>query len=502
MSQSNTSTRRSLRLSARISFFLIVAAILPLFIALTMSEVQTRATLINQANRTLEADAQTHAQLIENYLRAKLLEVRTLDNTPVVQQYSTDPAHNQAALAVLVKNGLAINKSNDPDIILVTHFDLRGHALFSYSIYGLKLQPHGKYLIPPADLENLAQSKSLQYVSGVYYDPLTRQSTIELYTTVYSSVLKKPLGIIRSTLSLDYIWTIVSSEKGSNGDGSYAFILDENGVRIVDPDPQSLFTSVAPLNSEFQQMSKDEQRYGKESNIPVLADETLQGLLNLKKPPVAFSETPIGKHEVFQATWRRFSTVPWTYIVLTPENSIYIVANQQLFITLLVAVLVLIPAAALGWIIGSSIAFPISRAVDSLLRSSSALNRLSENEKRIASEQIWVVDSTETGLQSIRYYTIASKKAVRQLNMLGNDLLARPTREKQAILHGVAQIVDIGCYFEQAIIQQDESNRKVAVAMKVTGEVAKQIESGAKSLDDATTVLDQVVNQLRRVAGN
>ncbi len=37
--------------------------------------------------------------------------------------------------------------------------------------------------------------------------------------------------------------------------------------------------------------------------------------------------------------------------------------------------------------------------------------------------------------------------------------------------------------------------------MKVTGEVAKQIESGAKSVDDATTVLDQVVNQLRRVAG-
>ncbi len=501
MSQSKAPTRRLLSLSARVSFFLIVAAILPLFIALIISEVQTRATLIDQANRTLEADAQTHAQLIENYLTAKLLEVRTLDNTPIVQQYFTDPAHNQAALAVLTQNGLAINKSNDPDILLVTHFDLRAHYLFSYSIYGLKPQLHGKYLIPPADLENLAQSKSLQYVSGVYYNPLTRQSTVELYTIVYSFALKKPLGIIRSTLSLDYIWNIVSSEKGSNGDGSYAFILDENGVRIVDPDPQSLFTSVAPLNSKFQQLIKDEQLYGKESDVPVLADGTLQSLLNLKKPPVAFSETPVGKHEVFQATWRRFSTIPWTYVVLTPQNSIYTVANQQLSITLQVAVVVLILAAALGWIIGNSIALPISQAVESLLKSSSALNRLSENEKKIASEQIWMVDSSEKGLQSIRYYTSASKQAVRQLNTLGNDLLARPERAKPAILNGVAQIVDIGRYFEQAIIQQDESNRKVAVAMKVTGEVAKQIESGAKSVDDATTVLDQVVNQLRRVAG-
>lgn len=502
MSQRNASTRRSLRLSVRISFFLILAAILPLFIALVISEVQTRATLINQANRTLEADAQTHSQLIENYLTAKLLEVRTLDNTPIVQQYFADPAHNQPALAVVVQNGLAINKSNDPDIILVTHFDLKGHYLFHYSIYGLKPQPHGKYLIPPPDMQHLAKSKSLQYVSDVYYDPLTQQSMIELYTIVYSTTLHKPVGIIRSTLSLAYIWNIVNSEKGANGDGSYAFILDENGVRIVDPDPQSLFTSVAPLSSQLQQIIKDKHSYGKVSDVPVLADEALKGVLNLNKQPVTFSVTPAGKQEVFQAIWRRFSKVPWTYVVLTPQNSIYFVANQQLFITLMVAVLVLIPLGVIGWLVGSSISYPISRAVESLRRSSSALNRLSENEKKIASEQIWMMDSSETGLKSIQYYTDASKKAVLQLNTLGNDLLARPEREKPVILNGVAQMINIGRYFEQAIIHQYERNRKVAVAMKVTSEVAKQIESGAKSVDDATTVLDQVVNQLRRIIGS
>ena len=65
--------------------------------------------------------------------------------------------------------------------------------------------------------------------------------------------------------------------------------------------------------------------------------------LNLNKLPATFSVTPAGKHEIFQGIWRRFSTVPWTYVVLTPQNSIYFVANQQLFITLMVAVLVLIP---------------------------------------------------------------------------------------------------------------------------------------------------------------
>jgi Cache domain len=502
MDQRQASRRRTLRLSVRISFFLILAAILPLFIALIFSELQTRATLINQADRTLAADAQTHAQLIENYLAAKLLEVRTLDNTPIVQQYFEDPVHNQAALAVVLQNGLAINKSNDPDIVLVTHFDLQGHYLFHYSIYNLKPQPHGKYLIPPTDLQNLAKSKSLQYVSGVYYDPSKHQSTIDLYTTVYSTALHKPVGIIRSTLSLAYIWNIVNSEKGANGDGSYAFILDANGVRIIDPDPQTLFTSVAPLTSQLQQSIKDEQLYGKQSNIPVLAAPTFKGGLNLKNLPVTFSVTPPGKNEVFQASWRSFSTVPWTYFVLTPQNSIYFVANQQLFITLLVALLVLIPLGLLGWLVGSSIAHPISRSVESLQLSSSALSRLSENEKRIASEQIWMMDSSEMGLKSIQYYTDTSKKAVRQLNTLGNDLLARPEREKRAILNGVAQMLNIGRYFEQSISHQNERNRQVAVAMKTTREVAKQIESGAKSVENATTMLDQVVYQLRRIIGN
>src|SRR5256885_16573908 len=77
-----------------------------------------------------------------------------------------------------------------------------------------------------------------------------------------------------------------------------------------------------------------------------------------------------------------------------------------------------------------------------------------------------MMDSSETGLKSIQYYTDASKKAVLQLNTLGNDLLARPEREKPGILNGVAQMINIGRYFEQAIIHQYERNRKVAAAMK------------------------------------
>src|SRR5256885_17259205 len=92
-----------------------------------------------------------------------------------------------------------------------------------------------------------------------------------------------------------------------------------------------------------------------------------------------------------------------------------------------------------------------------------------------------MMDSSETGLKSIQYYTDASKKAVLQLNTLGNDLLARPEREKPVILNGVAQMINIGRYFEQAIIHQYERNRKVAGAMQGGREGGKQTESGGET---------------------
>ena len=67
MSQTTSSVRKSVPLSIRISLWLLVASILPLLLTLIISELQSRSTLISQASRTMETDAQTHAQLIDNY---------------------------------------------------------------------------------------------------------------------------------------------------------------------------------------------------------------------------------------------------------------------------------------------------------------------------------------------------------------------------------------------------------------------------------------------------
>ncbi len=496
----NSSTRKSLPLSIRISLWLIAVSILPLLLALVISELQSRSTLISQASRTMETDAQTHAQLIDNYFTEKLIILKSLDYTPLVQQFLLDPAGDQQNVPTILANGLAIQRLVDPDVTIVTFFDTRGNVLLFYSLYGLKPQLHGKYMIPPEDAQQIA--KGQQFISGVYYDPVTHQSTVDLYTPVYSTALKRLLGVVRDTLDIHSVGQIVNSEKGVNGAGSYAFILDQNGVRIVDPDPKTFLTSIAPLNTTIQQRITDENRYGKNSTIPALADANLGSIQSQPKPPVTFQEVPAGQNESFQVTRRPLSSVPWTYFVLTPVNEVIAVANQQLLIIVLIASAILLPVAIIGWIVGYRISSPILRSVKSLVKNSYVLNQLSGREKNASSEQVWIVEASKTGLKSQQYYTDASKIAARRLNELGRGLLEWRDADMQTTLHVVQQMVNIGLYFEKAIAYQEEANNKVAVAVKVTDEVAEQLASGAQSTSEAANELDGIVHQLRQIVGN
>ena len=128
-------------------------------------------------------------------------------------------------------------------------------------------------------------------------------------------------------------------------------------MRIADAEASQLFTAIAPLPAETQQMSTNEARYGSSSQVSVLAD----------RAPTTFQMTPAGQSEPFQVTQRTMTVVPWTYVVLSPLSTVAAIADQQLLITSLVVLLVLLGAALIGLSVGQCITRPILRAVDSLL---------------------------------------------------------------------------------------------------------------------------------------
>ena len=494
-----TARRQRTSLSVRISIVLVFAAVLPLLVMLVFSELQTRPTLTAQANEAMTSDAQSRVQLINTYFDERLLDAQTLSQVPTVQTFlqatpSRTPEYQD--LAVHASYALGAGSYRDKHYVTWSLFDPQGILRLSYPTAPLA---HGKYLVPPTDLQKVKALKT--FASDVYYNPTTKKALVDIYSPIGGTANTPFLGFMRSTLSLDYIWNIVQQDVGKNNDGRYAFILDANGVRIADTQPARLFTAVAPLSPQTQQRMSDEARYGSTRNVPLLADATIAQHLHSASDST-FQGQPTGQTETFQIVQHAASTVPWTYYVLSPVSTVTLIANQQLLFTGFIALAIAALAAIIGVIVGRRISYPIMNSVGSLQKSSHALNTLATRQHDAASEQMWVVDSSQVGLQSIQYYTDATKVAARQLHDIGTGLAHNwYDVDTQVALQQLERAIAAAQYIEQAAQYQGTSNQKLATALKVAIQVTEQLAAGATSATNEATQLEHVVEELRYVVG-
>ncbi len=492
-----TRTRR-LSLSLRFSLLLMAVAIIPLLITLAYSELLARPALIAQANTAMQTDAQSRVQLIDTYLSERMLDAETLTQVPTVQQFlEFTPQYTSTDLITRAGYALAAGLIRDRRYAVWTLFDTEGKPRLSYPVT-IPPQLHGQSYVPPDLLQQVESGKTV--FSPVYYSPTTHKVSLEIYAPIVNSTTNPHtlLGFMRSTLNLDYIWNVVQSDQGANGNGSSAFILDQNGVRIVDTNTHLLFTAVAPLSTQAQQTISNESRYGKQSTVAIKPDNQQVTL----RSNTTLQMIPAGKSETFQVAQHAVANVPWTYFVLSPASTVTSVADKQLTITIIMACAVLLLAALIGLGLGQFITKPILQSVERLRRNSSALKMLSSKQQSSASEQTWVIDSSQVGLQSVQYYTEATRVAARRLHKIGIDLIQNWYALDPAVVRQIlGQMIGAAQYIEKSIHSQTSSNQKLSTAIKVTTQVNEQLAEGATSASSAAEELEKVVNELRQVVG-
>jgi hypothetical protein len=177
-------------------------------------------------------------------------------------------------------------------------------------------------------------------------------------------------------------------------------------------------------------------------------------------------------------------------------------ADDQLRLIGVVTLAILVLAALIGLGVGRRITSPIMLAVSRLRKSSEALKGLADKEQGAATQQSWVVDSSQVGLRTVQYYTNASTIALQRLNAVGKQLLEYwSSADEQTVKKTVELMVKDASYVETAITYQQASNQKLESTIKVTVQVAEQLVEGATSATDAAEQLEQVVGQLQEVIG-
>lgn len=508
MSQTALTARRRSPLAVRLSLILMLAAVIPLLITVGISEAYARPALIDQANQAMSTDALTRVQSIDAYLTERSLDTLTLSQVPTVQAFLPIPPTNPPSQAYLEAMphaiyALAAGEYRDKHYIVWWLFYANGKPALSYPT---QTQPrhYGQYLVPPEMLHAIAQDQTGKALfSPVYYDSATQKAFIDIYSPIYEGGQpNKPfLGFMRASLNLDYIWGILKDDKGIKNSGG-SFILDENGVRIADSKQADLFTAVAQPDQKVQQQMASENWYGQNNSVSVQANPTLNTIRSQNGAQHTFSFTPNGQNDTFQADSQKTTVVPWTYFVISPSNAVTQVADDQLQKTIIVAIAVALLAAVIGFWVSSRISRPIRRSVDQLRENSEALNGLAKKQQSASSEQLWVVDAIQVGLQSVQYYTDATRIAAHKLGEIGIELENHWHRQNiETIKQGLQHVISAANYIEKATHYQGDSSQKLSTAVKVTTQVNEQLADGAISATEAASQLEQVVNDLRSVIG-
>jgi methyl-accepting chemotaxis protein len=493
---------RRISLSVYISLLLIAMALVPLVVTVTSIEILLRPALISQISGDMERDAQTHVQVIDTYLSERLNDVQTLSNAAPVKSLLSGTATNRNTVSDLL---FSVFHRDVADYISLSLLSPRGNVILSYPSAP---QPHGKYLIQPGISQQIPTSEKV-LISDVFYDPLANNPSVDLYARVVNDT-SQPIGVLRASLSLHRLWQPVDSETQINGTGSYAFVLDQNGVRIAytNPDhsgfthPPYLFKAIQPISDSFKTRIKDANLYGNDANaVTSIDDNHLAQIHNNPQAPLIFQLDPAGQGQTFQVARYNSTVAPWTYFVLRPLSSVTGLADQQLFTIIIIVAVLLILALIIGVRVGRGISLPVMRSVTSLRKNSFSLKTLADEEQVVASEQSWMVEAAQTALQSVKYYTNASSVAVQSLSNICMTLQQRGYNDPAMINRAMSEIIEATRYIDNAIKHQESANEKLASAIRVTTQATNQLTNGARSTDDAATQLEQVVRQLVGVVG-
>jgi hypothetical protein len=130
------------------------------------------------------------------------------------------------------------------------------------------------------------------------------------------------------------------------------------------------------------------------------------------------------------------------------------------------------------------------------------LKTLADREQATATEQQWIVETSEVGLRSVQYYADASSIAARKLDEIGKDLAQNLERfDSRRMRQRLEEIIAAANYIEKAAVHQERSSKSLSTAVRVITQVTEQLVSGATSAAEAASQLEDVITQLRQVVG-
>ncbi len=320
----NLGTQGSSQLLARFLIILFVG-LLPLGASFALEQ--------NAAPANVDRQAASLAGELDRLMEVRLRETFTIAAFPSIRALAASDATARAQRATVAYNELNAWVAADPPVREVFIVDL-----------------HGVSILSTAQDWNQDWSKRAFVASALTGKPDI--SAISRDVNEFSQYYSAPVldnradiaGALIVRVEAQELWGAVNAFSAPQGEGAYAVVVDENGVRLADGgNPSRNLTALAPLGVEQQTRVINQQTFG--SQVTILRADRFEHAAELigsgKLDGLSPSDLAV---DLLRA--ERLKVKPWTVLFIQPAADRFTTLQR-----LLLPVLLAIAAAAAATIL-------------------------------------------------------------------------------------------------------------------------------------------------------
>ncbi|MGC4087909.1 MAG: PAS domain S-box protein [Polyangiaceae bacterium] len=346
-------------LRAKMAVLLMVASLAPLLVAALMDVREARQQLTAKTSALLAARAERLVGELDAYHREYQRSATRFARLPAIVEFCRAEAmartrRSEDALAVL-----RVQPFSDTAVRGAALLDAQGNVTLSTepALQGAELGANSyvRKALTGADV-----------ISDVHFSPASVGSVPSIaYVVAVRADDAQPVGFVVLWVKAQVLWERANAAESLLGPGSFAMLLDRDGVRIGHTASRDvLFHPTGKLSAERVAVAAAAQRFG---------PDTRQLLDEVRPFPEVFERASASRPErsmfrglaPFDSRWhfgvaRRLQAVPWTVIYFVPEdsvlNEIARVTNQKVAF----AAFIILVALFAGGLFGSFILRPIT----------------------------------------------------------------------------------------------------------------------------------------------
>jgi nitrate/nitrite-specific signal transduction histidine kinase len=274
-------------LRAKLISSFIIATVLSLTLLILFNMITFQKILTDEADESLFAAASQTSDSIEGSLRSFTRTIETLSSLPRIVEYASNPESIQL---------------EEIEVLINAWSNQHGNFL-SYSL----LDINGK-VIADSDPEKVGgiEPDMNAYINSLWpveisaspmtYDPEINKSTIVFDSPIVNESLSI-LGMLRVQFDANFLQEKVAQSNGVLGEDSFAVLFDEHFIHLAHgTHPETIFTTVTPLDTEDFEQLKAENRLPDRSEEELFLD-----LADLQQNLTLAQNTP-GEAVYFNAT--------------------------------------------------------------------------------------------------------------------------------------------------------------------------------------------------------